>query len=91
MRIFRLQSLAIFRSGTPGRLALAGWDFRMGFFVWKLPFESVRSEVSIANFRSGSLACRLIAFVWGPSLRNFRFGTFVLELSFWNCRLGTFA
>ena len=86
MRIFRLQSLGIFRSETPGRLAPAGWDFRLGFFAWELPFkivlrlETFAWDLSLGNFR-------LIAFVWDPSFGNFHFGTFALELALRNFRL----
>ena len=90
MRIFRLQSFGIFRLETAGRLAPAGWDFRLGFFAWKLPFKIVRFEISIGNFRLGS-------FAWKLSLDSFRLGSFVwdhsftLELSLWTFRFGTCA
>ena len=56
-------SLAIFRDlslGNLGRLAPAGWDFRLGFFAWELPFKIVRFE----------------SFDWELSLGIFRLGTF---------------
>ena len=61
MRIFRLQALGIFRSETPGRLAPAGWDFRLGLFAWEIPFKIVRFEsfdgtVSRGIFRLGNFA-----------------------------------
>ena len=61
MKIVRLQSFGIFRSETPGRLAPAGWDFRLGLFVRELPFKIVRFE----------------SFGWKRSLEIFRLGTFV--------------
>ena len=93
MRSFRLHLFVIFRSETPGRLAPAGWDFRVGFFAWDFSFKIVRFENfhwkwSLGIFRGNF---HLIAFVWDPSFRNFRFAAFALKVSFWNFRLGAFA
>ena len=90
MKIFRLQSFGIVRSETLGRLAPAGWDFRLGCFAWELPFKIVGNfrlrsfawELSLGNFR-------LESFVWELSLWNFRFGNFALELALRNFRLVT--
>ena len=84
MKIFRLQSLGIFRSETPGRLAPAGWDLRLGFFAWELPFKIVRFESFVWKLRLGS-------FAWELSLESFGLGSFVWELSLWSFRFGTFA
>ena len=66
MRILRSQSVGIFRSETPGKLAPADWDFRLVFFAWELPFKIVRFESFEWNL------CRLESFDEDLSLAFFR-------------------
>ena len=57
-------SLGMFRDlslGNLGRLAPAGWDFRLESFAWELPFkiarfESVNWKLSLGIFRLGNFA-----------------------------------
>ena len=91
MKIFRLQSLGVSRSETPGRLA---GTFVWGFLLGNFRLRSSALKVLIGSFRLGSFAWelsldsfRLGSFVWELSLWNFHFGTFALELSLWNLRL----
>ena len=89
-------SLAIFGDISLGNTRLACADclaLSPEFLAWELPFQIVRFESFDWNFHLGySLGdFRLIALAWDPSFGNVRFGTFTLELSFWNFSLGTFA